>query len=169
MSGNTDWTGDTVARLRVLWDEGHSTAEIGRRMGVTKNAVIGKSHRLELPVRPSPIRRGAAGRDPPPAPRRPKPVYPVLAIPRPAPDRPAALPVPAAPPPAPPLRRRYGQPGQPCCWPIGEPGRPGFRFCEGEAEPARPYCPEHSSIAYAKPAPPGDDAARRSSAATRRA
>ncbi len=28
----------------TLWDEGHSTAEIGRRMGVTKNAIVGKAH-----------------------------------------------------------------------------------------------------------------------------
>lgn len=169
MSDNTDWTEATIARLRALWDEGHSTAEIGRRMGVTKNAVIGKSHRLELPARPSPIRRGAVGRDPPTTPRQPRPAHPVLAVPRPVSDRPAAIPVPAQPPPTPPPRRRYGLPGQPCCWPIGEPGRPGFRFCEREAEPSRPYCPEHSSIAYAKPETPKEGAARQPQDATRRA
>ena len=52
-----DWTDETIARLRALWDEGHSTAEIGRRLGITKNAVVGKAHRLNLPARPSPIRR----------------------------------------------------------------------------------------------------------------
>ncbi len=52
-----EWTEDIIARLRALWDEGHSTAEIGRRLGVTKNAVVGKAHRLALPPRPSPIRR----------------------------------------------------------------------------------------------------------------
>jgi len=36
-----DWNDDAIARLRGLWDEGHSTAEIGRRMGVTKNAKNG--------------------------------------------------------------------------------------------------------------------------------
>ena len=54
-----DWNDEAIARLRALWDEGHSTAEIGRRMGVTKNAIVGKAHRLELPARPSPIRRAA--------------------------------------------------------------------------------------------------------------
>ena len=53
------WNSDTVARLRQLWGEGHPTAEIGRRLGLSKNAVIGKAHRLDLPNRPSPIRRGA--------------------------------------------------------------------------------------------------------------
>ena len=54
-----DWTDAVILNLRALWDEGLSTAEIGRRLGVTKNAVVGKAHRLELPARPSPIRRGA--------------------------------------------------------------------------------------------------------------
>ena len=67
-----DWNEDTITRLRVLWDEGHSTAEIGRRMGVSKNAVVGKAHRLALPARPSPIRRGegASADRAAPAPRR---------------------------------------------------------------------------------------------------
>ena len=52
-----EWADDTIIRLRELWSEGHSTAEIGRRLGVSKNAVVGKAHRLDLPPRPSPIRR----------------------------------------------------------------------------------------------------------------
>lgn len=55
-----DWTDAVILSLRALWDEGLSTAEIGRRLGVTKNAVVGKAHRLVLPARPSPIRRGAS-------------------------------------------------------------------------------------------------------------
>ena len=51
-----EWSEDAIAQLRALWMEGHSTAEIGRRMGVTKNAVVGKAHRLKLCARPSPIR-----------------------------------------------------------------------------------------------------------------
>ena len=63
-----DWNEETILRLRGLWAEGHSTAEIGRRLGVTKNAVVGKAHRLDLPARPSPIRRDAT---PGAQPRRP--------------------------------------------------------------------------------------------------
>ena len=62
-----DWTDAVILSLRALWDEGHSTAEIGRRLGVTKNAVVGKAHRLVLPARPSPIRRDVVST---PAPRR---------------------------------------------------------------------------------------------------
>jgi GcrA cell cycle regulator len=45
------WTAYRVSVLILLWDEGVSTAEIGRRMGCTKNAVIGKVHRLGLTPR----------------------------------------------------------------------------------------------------------------------
>ena len=151
--------------------------EIGRRMGISKNAVIGKAHRLELSGRETPIRR-----DGPMRPRTPRVQGPTLPAPaglapqavvRPpmAPPERATppLPPPAYGPAAPSRRTSCRHTAQPCCWPIGEPGRPGFRFCEGEAEPSRPYCPEHSSIAYAKPDVPREDAARQPSAATRRA
>src|SRR6201996_2872812 len=69
---NMEWAEETISRLRELWSEGHSTAEIGRRLGVSKNAVVGKAHRLDLPARPSPIRRGGDG--PPPRRSPPRPV-----------------------------------------------------------------------------------------------
>jgi GcrA cell cycle regulator len=54
------WNDETIRHLRDLWTEGHSTAEIGRRLGVSKNAIVGKAHRLDLDARPSPIRRDGA-------------------------------------------------------------------------------------------------------------
>jgi GcrA cell cycle regulator len=52
---NNEWTPERIAALIALWNESHSTSEIGRRLGITKNAVIGKVHRLGLPQRrPSP-------------------------------------------------------------------------------------------------------------------
>ena len=89
-----DWTEETIVRLRGLWAEGHSTAEIGRRFGVTKNAIVGKAHRLELPARPSPIRRdGVSGAQPRrPVPRRTAgPTLPPLSSTSPAPGQPAPL------------------------------------------------------------------------------
>lgn len=50
------WPEERVAEFRKLWDEGHPTAEIGRRLGVSKSAVCGKGRRLRLTARPSPIR-----------------------------------------------------------------------------------------------------------------
>jgi GcrA cell cycle regulator len=140
-----DWTPDTIARLRALWDEEHATAEIGRRMGISKNAVVGKAHRLELPARPSPITRGTSGRSSPRQRRAARPTVPPLPS---ALTSPAAMPAIAPVVPQPPLPRRHGPSGQPCCWPLGEPGRPGFRFCGEGTAPGRPYCPEHASLAY---------------------
>src|ERR1700730_8104820 len=50
-TSSSDWSDDKIAKLRRLWDEGLPAAEIGRRLGTTKNAVIGKAWRLELPPR----------------------------------------------------------------------------------------------------------------------
>lgn len=53
------WNTERVAELGRLWKEGFSTAEIGRRLGLTKNAVVGKAHRLALDPRPSPVKIAA--------------------------------------------------------------------------------------------------------------
>jgi|SRR5579864_4599991 len=51
------WNPERISQLTELWNQGLSTAEIGRRIGVTKNAVVGKAHRLLLTPRPSPLKR----------------------------------------------------------------------------------------------------------------
>lgn len=140
-----EWTPDVIQRLRTLWAEGHSTAKIGNRLGFSKNAIVGKAHRLKLPGRPSPIQRGRG------IPRQPKvrrpvapPAFTITTI---SPTPPASERVferAKAVTPACPCGQRS------CCWPIGEPGRAGFRFCEGPVESARPYCTAHSEVAYVK-------------------
>ncbi len=163
-----DWNDEAIARLRALWDEGHSTAEIGRRMAVSKNAVVGKAHRLNLPARPSPIRRDAAG-GPSVRAATPKRVTgPTL------PPLPAAEPIremvaqPLAPEPPPrvpermPMLRQVPQSRTrtvTCCWPIGEPGTKSFRFCVSDATPNKPYCAEHAQLAYVKVRDRRDEAA----------
>ena len=155
-ANDTTWTDAAVTNLRRLWDEGHATAEIGRRLGVTKNAVVGKAHRLDLPGRPSPIRvSGVDG-----AREKPKrTTVPKLTELEPAraaqpPSRAPATPAspPAAPPkPAEPQRRaqRPG-PSDHCCWPVGEPGRAGFRFCDAPVPRRVIYCDEHAGLAYVR-------------------
>src|SRR3546814_18070711 len=54
------WTNDRVAELMRLWEAGRSASEIGRLLGVSKNSVVGKAHRMKLQARPSPIKRGSA-------------------------------------------------------------------------------------------------------------
>lgn len=55
-----EWTPKHVSALMALWAEGVPASEIGRRLGVTKNAIVGKVHRLGLTKRQSPIRPKAA-------------------------------------------------------------------------------------------------------------
>ncbi len=60
------WTDETINELTRLWAQGLSTSEIGRRIGMSKNAVVGKAHRLGLIGRPSPIKRAAPVQPQPP-------------------------------------------------------------------------------------------------------
>jgi GcrA cell cycle regulator len=163
-----DWNDEAIARLRVLWDEGHSTAEIGRRMAVSKNAVVGKAHRLNLPARPSPIRRDVSGATPArqPAPRRVTgPTLPPLPAAVEAVRAVVVAPVAVAPAPAPmraPMLRPVAAPRSrsvSCCWPIGEPGTKSFRFCDADATHNKPYCSEHAQLAYVKVRDRRDEAA----------
>ena len=164
-----EWNDETIGRLRALWSEGHSTAEIGRRMGVSKNAVVGKAHRLNLAARPSPIRRDGEK-----TPRRRQPrraqgsTLPALAAalsPMPVVEA-SRLPMRAAQAPervAPVLRAvpspRPGGRVTPCCWPIGEPGTRSFRFCDDDSIGGKPYCEQHAALAYVKVRDRRDDAA----------
>ncbi len=53
------WNDERIAQLKQLWEQGLSASSIGRVLGVTKNAVVGKAHRLKLSSRPSPIRKSS--------------------------------------------------------------------------------------------------------------
>ncbi|WP_022729325.1 GcrA family cell cycle regulator [Fodinicurvata sediminis] len=55
------WTPERIEELTRLWDEGQSASAIGKQLGISKNAVVGKAHRLKLAARPSPIRKQEAG------------------------------------------------------------------------------------------------------------
>lgn len=164
-----DWTTESIDRLRALWAEGHSTAEIGRRMGVSKNAVVGKAHRLQLPARPSPIRRDPAAPRPVATGRRPTlpPLREALPVvqrreePRIVAEAPPA-PAPAAAPPPKPVAVVRAFPRvstKTCCWPLGEPGTEEFRFCCDAAIPGKPYCGEHAALAYVRVKDRREDAA----------
>ena len=60
-----EWTEERVARLSELWTTGFSAAQIAEKLGgVTRNAVIGKVHRLGLSGRPSPIKKAPVAQKP---------------------------------------------------------------------------------------------------------
>jgi GcrA cell cycle regulator len=162
------WTDERVELLKKLWTEGLSASHIAGRLGagVTRNAVIGKVHRLNLSGRAQPQRNTQ-----PRAPRKPrepslaaraggalpslatagsnalKPMMRAAMQPR-----PQALPEPQ------PLRLvDLPQDGRvtilhlsdkTCKWPIGDPGSEDFCFCGHGPRDGSPYCEYHARLAY---------------------
>ncbi|MBQ1500432.1 MAG: GcrA cell cycle regulator, partial [Sphingomonas sp.] len=68
------WTEERIDTLKKMWDSGLTATQIAEELGgVSRNAVIGKAHRLGLPARPSPVKpnepKAAAEPKPAPAPR----------------------------------------------------------------------------------------------------
>ncbi len=154
------WNDERVELLKRLWGEGLSASQIaGELGGITRNAVIGKVHRLGLsgriksttPARPRKARNEA------PAPRgnNPRPMTIGNTALAPALD---AL-VEPAPAPAPvantnnvvPLAQRctiMNLTEATCRWPLGEPGTESFYFCGGRSLSGMPYCTQHARMAY---------------------
>ena len=142
MPAASAWTDDRVQSLTRLWRDGLSASQIARALagGVTRNAVIGKVHRL-----------GLSGRARPSAPPlRPKrEVRARRTSPRASPAPPLHAPGihPVEPPPdvgaASVLTVRRGQ----CHWPIGDPRANGFSLC-GCAAVRGAYCAGHAELAY---------------------
>ena len=148
-----EWTEEAIEKLRSLWAEGLSTAEIGRRLSISKNAVVGKAHRLNLPPRPSPIRRneGETATVRPLVPKRVQgATLPPLSASMSAPMPTLRAMLPAV---------KFSQRATPCCWPIGEPGKPSFHFCNASAVTGKPYCEEHAAVAYVRVRDRREDAA----------
>jgi GcrA cell cycle regulator len=82
-----EWTEQRIEMLRKLWGQGQTASQIATLLGgVTRNAVIGKAHRLGLTGRPSPIKRegteAAAPRRKPAAQRRQQPAVAAMPAPR---------------------------------------------------------------------------------------
>ena len=132
------WTTERIEELARLWGQGHSASAIGKQLGVSKNAVVGKSHRLGLKPRPSPIAGKAA-----------------------EPAATGAAPAAAAAVPAKPKAAKAAKPKevarigdiidlgpQMCRWPFNDPGDEDFHFCGRQVTPSKPYCPEHCAVAY---------------------
>lgn len=152
------WTEDRVEVLKKLWAEGHSASQIAKELGgVTRNAVIGKVHRLGLSGRATPSRPVKR----PPRLARPKPrIQPDGSVVTPKPQRVVA---------EAPLKQNEkvamlaAMPPQPlsdgeaatiltlrdsmCKWPIGDPADPKFAFC-GRKSTSGPYCAEHAKVAF---------------------
>ena len=145
------WTEDRVGALKKLWLEGQSASQIAKQLGggVTRNAVIGKVHRLGLSGRATPSQPARATFRP----ARPRPVQPTQ-----APSAPrrieavqsravAAASVPAPMPDLPGTATVMTLGAHMCKWPIGDPSSTEFSFC-GRRASEGVYCVEHARVAY---------------------
>jgi GcrA cell cycle regulator len=148
------WTDERVELLKKLWSEGLSASQIAAELGgITRNAVIGKVHRLGLSGRAKSPSSAA------PRPRKPRAAQ-MLRMARPAMRGNTALAqafeVELEPEPVPydnviPLTQRrtiLELNEQTCRWPIGDPGSTEFFFCGGPCMAGLPYCAYHSRVAY---------------------
>jgi GcrA cell cycle regulator len=155
------WNDERVDLLKKMWADGLSASQIaGRLGGVTRNAVIGKVHRLGLSGRATTSRmKSHRPRPRAPGPKRlAKPRF--AAIGNPAlrqlyladtePYTPAAeeLVIPLA-------QRRHIQTltETSCRWPIGDPQHADFHFCGRTKVIGLPYCEVHARRAFQPPQP----------------
>jgi GcrA cell cycle regulator len=151
------WTDDRIATLKHCWKDGFSASQVAQRLGgVTRNAVIGKVHRLGLAGRTNssrgrPSRRSRsysqAARKPTPS-RCPTRVWRIRQSPAPATtERPPVLPE-LGPAPQIPVTVQTLTP-RTCRWPEGNPKSPDFHFCgRVKTNPTIPYCDHHAAIAF---------------------
>ncbi|MFG1403146.1 GcrA family cell cycle regulator [Xanthobacter sediminis] len=157
------WNDERVELLKKLWSEGLSASQIANELGdITRNAVIGKVHRLGLSgrakssasaVRPQRPNRPESPRDQT-RPQRPM-VQGNTALAAEIDDLPEEAPAPAPKPVASDNVVSLGQrctimnlTESTCRWPVGEPGTESFYFCGGKSNPGMPYCTQHARIAY---------------------
>ena len=141
------WNDDNVARLKELWDQGLPTAQIGKLLGFTKNAVVGKAHRIGLERRPSPIRRTAVKPD---RKKARSPIMPKLNFES---SKENSSEVPRAKQNFQPVVKNVfkNQVKRGCEWPEGHPDENDFKFCGKERFDDKPYCIDHCAVAYVIP------------------
>ena len=126
MENNSVWDEKKLNKLKKLWDEGMPITKIGIEIGVSRNAIAGKAHRMGLPKRNSPISKSGD-------PRKNQVTS--------SKENTKKLPLKL-------MLREVEWSRNRCCWPIGDPKLPGFSFCGTAIVPGRPYCEEHSNLAY---------------------
>ncbi|MDR7143484.1 GcrA family cell cycle regulator [Rhizobium sp. BE258] len=163
-----NWTDERVEKLKKLWSEGLSASQIAAQLGgVSRNAVIGKVHRLALPGRAKAGGNATAARAPKRTAAAPRaPTYASrLATTRTVTRqqgatmlkeeieidvmeemeyRPAKNVIV-------PISRRLGLTElteRTCKWPVGDPLKDDFHFCGCESPDSSPYCTYHQRLAY---------------------
>src|SRR6201993_4322320 len=149
------WSDDRVEQLKKLWEAGLSASQIAAELGnVTRNAVIGKVHRLGLSGRAKSPSSAA------PRPRKARPAQHMMRVSRGVSRGNSGLapPFQGKPEPDPiaydnvvPMSQRLSLlelSEATCHWPVGDPASPDFFFCGGKEIAGLPYCAAHSRVAY---------------------
>ena len=141
------WDDNNVSKLRELWDQGLPTAQIGKLLGFTKNAVVGKAHRIGVERRPSPIRRTAVKPD---RKKARSPIIPKLNFEI-TKEKTKEIPI---------VEQSFQliiknhftkNVKRGCEWPEGHPDEADFKFCGKERFEGKPYCINHCAVAYVIP------------------
>jgi GcrA cell cycle regulator len=149
------WTDERVEMLKKLWTDGLSASQIAAELGgITRNAVIGKVHRLGL------AGRAKSPSSASPRQRKARPHPHMLRVSRPVTRGNTALAhafeleIEAEPHfvdnviPMGQRRSLLELTEETCRWPIGDPGHADFFFCGGQTITSLPYCAYHSRVAY---------------------
>ena len=135
------WTNEKVDKLKELWTKGHTASQIAEILGeTTRNAVIGKAHRLDLEAR-APSKQSATPRSrdnkqikrtAAPTSRKAK-FQSILLDKNFEPENPKSL---------------ENLTESTCKWPIGHPNEEKFYFCGRKPEGEFPYCKLHVLYAF---------------------
>ncbi len=125
MSSNNTWDDLKLKKLQDLWKQGLPISKIGEMLGVSRNSIAGKAHRMGLPKRNSPISSDAKSSFQ----KRKDEVV----------DENIPLKI---------KLRSVQWSRIKCCWPEGDPKQKNFKFCGKDIYPGRPYCDKHSLLAY---------------------
>ena len=135
------WTDEKVEKLKNLWTKGHTASQIAEVLGnTTRNAVIGKAHRLNLEARAPSKSSGTSSsrenksvkRGPAPTSRKAK-FQSILLDKNFEPENPKSL---------------EDLTESTCKWPIGHPNEEKFYFCGRKPEGEFPYCKLHVLYAF---------------------
>ena len=126
MTSKNTWNDAKLKELEDLWKQGHPISKIGEMLGVSRNSVAGKAHRMGLPKRTSPISSVKKEN---------------LSVEKNNETININLPLK--------IKLRSVQWSRTkCCWPEGDPKQNDFKFCGQDIFPGRPYCDKHSLLAY---------------------
>lgn len=144
------WTDEMVEDLKKMWKKGLTTNEIAKNLGVSKNSIVGKVHRLNLTARPSPIKKKEENVVAPEVASEAAKTEKIIAKSTSVLINSDSI-------------RKNNISTNPSClklteldnhscrWPIGDPKDDNFCFCGKKVKSGQTYCEEHSALAYVKP------------------